>query len=205
MKAIWLSTLILTCLQAATTPTPEKPKLDTGKTEQLKNPKNPLTKSPETHINKVEPDTDILTNLNEKEQRLNEPLNESCNKELMGFFNLSGLPKPITKAYELCPNVKKSCCNDGDEGRTLEIWMSQQEGVVEKYYENYLNSMRYLLGYSQEILNLSLKFANKETERLLEIHKSIERHLMQTSAQLLKDNDTEDNVSEVHAYEYFFF
>lgn len=192
MKAIRTALLLITLANLILSEESKK-QIDKGQlAEQTPTPNIPLTKSPTTNINKVETDQDILTHTKEKETRLNDPMKDKCNKELMGIYNLSGLDKPATKVHKYCPNIKRSCCNDGDEARTAEMWTSQQEGLVEKYYENFLAAMRYLLGYSQEIMNLSIKFANESTERKLKIKTSIERHLMQTNAQLLKrDEDTQ--------------
>ena len=130
----------------------------TPKNEKLKT----LNPGPETNISKVESDPEILTKTdpNQNKDEIGDRSKDKCNKTLMGFYNLDGLDAPVTKMHNYCPKVTRSCCTDADEARTAEIWMSEQEGFTEKYYENFLNAMKYLLGFSQEVMQLGFDFAD---------------------------------------------
>ena len=201
MKGL-LFTMILFCMCKMES-NPKAPlnkvSIDSTLKSDVKTDKNQKT---ETHIEKVESDSQILTknDPNKDNIDLNDTSNDKCNKALMGLFNLEGLKTPVTKVHKHCPNVTRSCCNDGDETRTIEIWMSQQEGITEKYYENFLNSMKYLLGFSQEILQLSLDFTENDNDEILEEQKTndrIKRHLLQNNSRMLANEHVDGDSQEV--------
>ena len=190
---------------------PKKIQADPVKTQQPKTPNlqaNSKTVSPlkdisedETYIKHVEGDKQILTK-NDPDQNaesLGDKSKDKCNKELMGFYNLEGLDTPVMKVHQYCPNVTRSCCNVGDESRTAEMWMSEQESVTEKYYENFLNSMKYLLGFSQEVMQLSFEFANTPDEAHEESFNKVRKLLLKNNARILLDNEdgTATNVRKV--------
>jgi hypothetical protein len=146
----------------------------------------------ETYIKHVESDKQILTK-NDPEQTGETPSDKSkdkCNKELLGFYNLEGLDTPVMKVHKYCPNVTRSCCNVGDESRTAEMWMSEQESVTEKYYENFLNSMKYLLGFSQEVMQLSFDFSDVPDEIQEKSLDKLKKHLLKNRARMLVDDES---------------
>lgn len=198
MKTFAAFILIISLYHATPDPVPIK-KVET-------NPNSPnssnmtLHKPPETNIKKVDSDKQILVKTDPKqgEESLGDKTKDTCNKTLMGYYNLEGLDTPVTKVHKFCPNVTRSCCNDSDEQRTEEIWMSQQEGVTEQYYESFLNSMKYLLGFSQEILQLSLEFGDSEESE--NEHANIDRlkkHLLKNRARMLELEGNSDAKKEV--------
>lgn len=161
-----------------------------------------LHRPPETNIQKVESDPQILVKTDPKqgEQSLGDKSKDTCNKHLMGFYNLEGLDTPVTKVHQFCPHVTRSCCTASDEQRTAEMWMSEQEGVAEKYYENFLNSMKYLLGFSQEVLQLSLEFGENSDDRKEkpeQVQARLRRHLLQTRGRRLEDEEQGSSQEQV--------
>ena len=174
-----------TTKKVETDPTPKNEKLKT------------LNPKVETSIAKVESDPQILTKNDpaQNKEEIGDRSKDKCNKTLMGYYNLEGMDTPKTKMHHYCPNVTRSCCNDSDEARTAEIWMSEQEGFTEKYYENYLNSMKYLLGFSQEIMQLSFDFKEvniDETEK-----NGLERHLQKNKSRMLNDDQIDVRIYSI--------
>lgn len=198
MKTLVAIVLIISLYQASSNPIPIK-KVETSP-NLSSTPQISLDKPPETNIKKVESDKQILVKTDPKqgEESLGDKSKDTCNKTLMGYFNLEGLDTPVTKVHQFCPNVTRSCCNGSDEQRTAELWVSEQEGVTEKYYENFLNSVKYLLGYSQEILQLSLQFGEAtESQEDLVIQDRLKKHLLKNRVRMLEkteDSDAEDKV-----------
>ena len=194
MKTFLTIFAILSLYKTATETKQPIKKLQTDpspKNEKLKT----LNPKVETNISKVEGDPEILTKTdpNQNKEEIGDRSKDRCNKTLMGFYNLDGLDTPMTKMHKYCPQVTRSCCTDSDEARTAEIWMSEQEGFTEKYYENYLNSMKYLLGFSQEVMQLSFDFAESSESQVTEKPESIERLLHKNKSRMLNEENVNIN------------
>lgn len=82
----------------------------------------------------------------------------------MTSYGLSGISKPSSVAHPYCPHLKKNCCSVNDATLSLEFWNSQSRKIIETYYETYLISLKYILGYSVEGTNLAEDFRDSENE-----------------------------------------
>lgn len=86
-----------------------------------------------------------------------------CNNEMMSSYGLEGLPKPSTTGHEMCPSITHNCCSADDSRKSMEYWMTDSMRKIEAYYETYLYSIKYLLGFSYEVDQLASHFiANEE-------------------------------------------
>jgi hypothetical protein len=186
-------------IQADQTQTEQKPSPDLQPNKKVVTPLKDISED-ETYIKHVESDKQILTknDPNQNGDSLEEKSKDKCNKELMGFYNLEGLDTPVMKVHQYCPNVIRSCCNVGDESRTNEMWRSEQESVTEKYYENFLNSMKYLLGFSQEIMQLGFEFSEFPDDVHEESFNKLRKHLLKNRARILLDDEKEVNTENVN-------
>lgn len=80
---------------------------------------------------------------------------QRCSQVLMNMFKMQGLAKPETRVHPSCPNVTVSCCSEADDKRSLELWNSSLKPLVEVRYESVINSLKYLLGWGQEIYRIA--------------------------------------------------
>lgn len=80
----------------------------------------------------------------------------------MASYGMSGYGKPVNQIHKYCPSIQNNCCTPQDETLSLQLWNSQGRKVVETYYETYLFSLKYILGYSIEGINLANDFKNSE-------------------------------------------
>lgn len=76
--------------------------------------------------------------------------NLTCNQEMMISYGLGGNPKPLLQAHQYCPSVVQNCCTPDDERSTMYMWTTDSKNKIERYYEVYLYSLKYILGYSEE-------------------------------------------------------
>ena len=76
----------------------------------------------------------------------------------MKNYGLVGNKYPEDKKNIYCPNSKRSCCAQSDITRTMELWRRDQQQVISAYYETYLESMKYLLGWTEEVNKLAEEF-----------------------------------------------
>lgn len=82
----------------------------------------------------------------------------TCNKDFMKSFGLEGMELPIMKRNKLCPNIHRTCCSSEDITKSMESWMNKDRYFVEKYYETYLLSIQYLIGWEAEVRKLAVAF-----------------------------------------------
>lgn len=80
-----------------------------------------------------------------------------CNRELLINYGLKGYGEPTITNHPFCPAISQNCCNNEDEGRTMEVWNAEIKPIVERHYETYIHSIKYVLGYSQEIYALAMR------------------------------------------------
>jgi len=76
--------------------------------------------------------------------------NLTCNQELMISYGLSGISKPLLQTHQYCPSVVQNCCSPDDERSTMYMWTNDSKNKIERYYEVYLYSLKYILGFSEE-------------------------------------------------------
>lgn len=115
-------------------------------TIQTKKPQPPRSLSPEPNTPTTEDTLDQTT--------------LECNQTMMISYGLTGYSKPQTMTHKYCPLITHNCCTPQDETLTMELWNSQSRYLIEKYYETYLYSVKYILGFSQEGMDLARDYEN---------------------------------------------
>ena len=75
----------------------------------------------------------------------------SCNQEMMTSYGLEGLREPSNKANEMCPSISSNCCTPEDVTLTTHLWRTDAQKKIEAYYETYLYSLKYILGFAYEV------------------------------------------------------
>lgn len=81
--------------------------------------------------------------------------NTPCNQEMMLAYGLEGHSNSQGNVHAYCPSVKDNCCTNDDAEVSMRYWLSEGERKLEAYYEAYLYSLKYLLGFAQEIEKLA--------------------------------------------------
>jgi hypothetical protein len=81
-----------------------------------------------------------------------------CNHEMMTSYGLRGHAKPVTQPHRYCPGVVQNCCDADDEESTMYYWVTDSKNKIERYYEVYLYSLKYILGFSEEGFLLARDF-----------------------------------------------
>ena len=86
----------------------------------------------------------------------------TCNQEIMTSYGFQGLPTPSKKMHQFCPSVMNNCCSEDDVELSMKLWNSDSMRKIEAYYETYLYSLKYLLGFAYEVDLLSEKLLDSE-------------------------------------------
>lgn len=73
----------------------------------------------------------------------------------MGAYGLTGMSTPNGGVHKYCPSISKNCCTPDDQTLSMQLWTSENQYIVEKYYETYLYSIKYILGFSVEAIKMS--------------------------------------------------
>lgn len=80
---------------------------------------------------------------------------QECNQEMMLSYGLTGRSSAELNTHRYCPLITENCCTEDDEVTSMFLWTNEYKDKVERYYEVYLYSIKYILGFSQEILSLA--------------------------------------------------
>ena len=115
----------------------------------------------------TDPHTKVINSPNQNqnmEEYENREVATQCNQEMMTSYGLTGSRKPETRIHKYCPNITHNCCTVEDEILSMQLWTSQNRYIIEKYYETYLYSVKYILGYSVQGTILAHEFENSEKE-----------------------------------------
>jgi hypothetical protein len=82
----------------------------------------------------------------------------TCNKSIMGNYGLEGLKSPSPRRHKFCPNIRRNCCSQEDIIKSMDQWISSDRTFIERYYENFLDSIKYILGWVDEVQDLANHF-----------------------------------------------
>ena len=69
-----------------------------------------------------------------------------------------GVDYSRVRKHRFCPEIKENCCTDDDAWRSKFLFNNQSKFILERYYQAYLISIKYLLGFSAEAYLLARKF-----------------------------------------------
>ena len=109
-----------------------------------------------SHINSLNFSQKLLKDYKalKTERNLEKTHNYKCNKELLLSYGFEGPPTPEISSNKYCPKVKFSCCLKKDIENSHNFFLTTKK-KIERYYETYLFSLQYLLGFNSQIYNLA--------------------------------------------------
>ena len=81
---------------------------------------------------------------------------------MMSSYGLEGYATAQLQSHKYCPSITTNCCTPADETMSMQLWNNQAKYLIENYYETYLYSIKYILGYSQEVYKLAEEYAKSE-------------------------------------------
>lgn len=85
--------------------------------------------------------------------------NTACNQEMMVSYGLTGHSFSQVSSHLYCPMITDNCCTLDDQKNSLTLWNTEYRPKIERYYEVYLYSVKYILGFSTEVNNLAKSLA----------------------------------------------
>lgn len=74
---------------------------------------------------------------------------------------MSGQDESIVQQHPFCPEIFENCCSLDDAIRSKFLWNNQSKFILERYYQTYLITVKYLLGFTQEGYLLGRKYETK--------------------------------------------
>ena len=86
----------------------------------------------------------------------------ACNTEMLISYGLEGYSTAKMEGHSFCPKISSNCCSDKDESASMHLWSNQVRFIIERYYETYLYSLKYLLGFSNELYLLARDYEVSE-------------------------------------------
>ena len=86
----------------------------------------------------------------------------TCNQEMMTSYGFQGLSEPSKKLHQFCPSVTSNCCSEDDVELSMKLWNNDAMRKIEAYYETYLYSLKYVLGFAYEVDLLAEQFLDAE-------------------------------------------
>lgn len=101
---------------------------------------------------------------------------DTCNKELMQMYKFEGSLNPMGRKNKFCPSSKASCCTEKDITESMNKFQNEDGAFIIKYYQTYLKSMEYLLGWVPQIKRLAEEITTFEQKNDIkafhDIHKN---------------------------------
>jgi hypothetical protein len=92
------------------------------------------------------------------QQGLALPETLSCNREMMISYGFKGNLQPLEQPHKYCPSIQQNCCHIDDEEMAMNYWNKNIRHKIERYYDVYLISLKYVLGFSPEVYLLARDF-----------------------------------------------
>lgn len=84
---------------------------------------------------------------------------------MMTSYGLTGETTASNTPHKYCPRITDNCCTVSDAETSMTIWKTEYQPKIERYYEVYLYSLKYLLGFSTEIKSLAEEFQSSSNSR----------------------------------------
>jgi hypothetical protein len=73
-------------------------------------------------------------------------------------YGFKGHLEPLEQPHKYCPSIQHNCCNADDEETASKNWNTDIRHKIERYYDVYLISLKYVLGFSTEVYLLARDF-----------------------------------------------
>ena len=86
----------------------------------------------------------------------------TCNQEMMTSYGFEGRATPSKNLHKFCPSVSSNCCSEEDVDLSIKLWNNDSMRKIEAYYETYLYSLKYILGFAYEVDLLAEQFLDSE-------------------------------------------
>lgn len=99
-----------------------------------------------------------------------------CNQEMMTSYGLTGVDVAANLPHKYCPMITSNCCTANDAEVSMTIWKTEFQPKVERYYEVYLYSIKYILGFSTQfdlLANDYLKTDNGQCKTVAQDYKKM--------------------------------
>lgn len=81
-----------------------------------------------------------------------------CNSELLITYGLKGYEYSDIVTHKYCPKLTNNCCTPEDQEASMAQWNQDYKHRIERHYEIFIYSMKYLLGFTNEAFNLAKRF-----------------------------------------------
>ena len=107
----------------------------------------------------------LLTHLISSSRILTETQEDKCNHNILNAYGLEGNHTPVKQDNPYCPNIRHNCCSRTDNGVSSGLWEEDASKKISAYYETYLYSLKYILGFVEQ--------ANLLAEEMLESPRNI--------------------------------
>ena len=115
---------------------------------------------------KTRPDEyDEVTGIKEVQQQVS--YKNKCNRQILNNYLISGYDTPVLENHKFCPNLTYNCCTEKDIDVIMENWNETFRTRIQKYYSVYINSIRYLLGYHEQINILASQVRERLNQNLV--------------------------------------
>lgn len=88
-----------------------------------------------------------------------------CHNKLLSSYGLIGTETIQSGTHEFCPSIQENCCTNTDESNSMTMWKSDYMPKIQRYYEVYITTIRFILGYSQEGKKLAEDFLSSGESR----------------------------------------
>lgn len=91
-----------------------------------------------------------------------------CNTEMMTAYGMQGYETAQSALHQHCPMITRNCCTPEDEQTSMKLWNNEHKFLIERYYEVYLYSVKFILGYSEEVYKIAKGLETSENEQCRE-------------------------------------
>lgn len=119
----------------------------------------------------------------------------TCNQEMMTSYGFEGLSTPSKEINKFCPNMTNNCCSEEDVDLSIKLWHNDSMRKIEAYYETYLYSLKYVLGFAYEVNLLAEEFLESDRStckhaanefKTLNINREIAKEIFRTFVESLE-------------------
>ena len=81
----------------------------------------------------------------------------TCDPKILAAYGLEGNHSPVKEDNINCPNVRNNCCSRLDAKISQDLWNEDANKKISAYYETYLYSLKYILGFVEQANELALE------------------------------------------------
>ena len=82
---------------------------------------------------------------------------DTCDPKILAAYGLEGNHSPVKEDNTNCPNVRNNCCSRLDAKISQDLWNEDANKKISAYYETYLFSLKYILGFVEQANELAIE------------------------------------------------